>query len=107
MSLTSNNMTDDLPDGSSLRVDLLAIELIGEGRVDVVLLSGRVVPQEAGVVLRLHAIKLQVQPLPVRSVVSPGVRQDPVQGHDVAEGHLQGLILGQFFVLAPLGDHFA
>lgn len=107
MSLTSNNMTDYLPIGSSLSVDLMAIELIREGRVDVVLFSGRVVPHEAGVVFRLHTVKLQVQPLPVRSrVVFPGVCQDPVEGHDVAESHLQGFILGQFFVLAPLGDHF-
>lgn len=106
MSLTSNNMTDCPPRGSSLCVDLVAVELVREGRVDEVLVGGRVVPHEARVVLWLHAVKLQVQPLPVRSVVSPGFCQDPVEGHDVAEGHLQGFVLGQFFVLAPLGDHF-
>lgn len=106
LSLTSNNMTGFLPNDSSLCMDLMAIELIGERRVDVLLSAWRVVSHEAGVVFRLHAVKLQIQPLPVRSVVPPGVCQDPVEGHDVAEGHLQGFILGQFFVLAPLGDHF-
>lgn len=75
--------------------------------MDVLLFGSRVVPHEAGIVFRLHAVKLQVQPLPVRSSVPPGVRQDPVESHDVAEGHLQGLILGQFLVLAPLWDHLA
>lgn len=107
MSVTSDNMTDYLPNGSSLGVNLMAIKLIGERRVDVLLFSRRVVPHEAGVVFWLHAVKLQVQPLPVRRVVPPGVRQDPVEGQDVTEGHLQGFILGQFLVLTPLGDHCA
>lgn len=106
LSFTSNNMIGYLPRGSSLSVDLMPIELVRERGVDVVLSFRRVVHHEALVVLRLHAVKLQVHPLPVRSVVPPGICQDPVQGHDVAEGHLQSFIFGQFFVLAPLGDHF-
>lgn len=73
--------------------------------MDVLLSGSGVVPHEAGVVFRLHAVKLQVQPLPVRTSVPPGICQDPVEGHDVAEGHLQGFILGQLLVLAPLWDH--
>lgn len=108
LSYTSNNMRGVRPPhGSSLSVDLMSIEGIGEGGVDVGVLPCRaVVPHEAGVVFWLHAIQLQVQPLHVRSTLPPGVRQDPVQGHDVAEGHLQRFILGEFFVLAPLWDHF-
>lgn len=104
---TSNNMTGCPPRGGTLSVDLMSIELIRE-RGDVRVLSCRaVVPHEAWVVFWLHMVKLQVQPLPVRTAVPSGVSQNPVQGHDVAEGHLQSFILGQFFVLAPLRDHFA
>lgn len=95
-------MTGCLPHGSSLSMDLMSIKLVRKGGVSVLLSSRRVVR----VVFSLDAVKLQVQPLPVRSVVPPGIRQDPVKGHDVAEGHLQSFVLGQFFVLAPLRDHF-
>lgn len=90
------------PNGAGSRVDW--VKVVRQRGLNEVLSRGGVVPQEAGVGLDLE---LQVQPLPVRSGVPPGVRQDPVQGHDVAEGHLQGLILGQLFVSAPLGHHRA
>lgn len=89
-----------------LGMNLVTVELIWERRAVILLSARRVVPHEAGVVFRLHTVKLQVQPLPVGSVVPPGICQDPVQGHDVAEGHLQSLILGQLLVLAPLRDDF-
>lgn len=88
------------------RVDLVLVELTGEGRVHVVLSTRSIVPHEAGEVVRLHTVKLQFQPLPVRSVVPLGICEDPVEGHDVAQSHLQRLVLGQLFVLAPLWDHF-
>lgn len=67
------------PHGGSLSVDLMSIELIREGGVDVRVLScGAVVPHQARVAFWLHTVKLQVQPLPVRTAWPPGVRQDPV-----------------------------
>lgn len=105
--IATYNMTDNLSNCSISCVDLMAIELVRERGVGVLLSSRRVVPHEVRVAVRLHTVKLQVQPLPVWSVVPPGVCQNPIEGHDVAESHLKGFILGQLFVLAPLGDHFA
>lgn len=74
----------------------------------VLVFNRRAVPDstEALIVLWLHTVKLQVQPLSVGGFALLGVRQDPAEGHDVAEGHLQSLVLGQLLILAPLGDHF-
>ncbi len=39
--------------------------------------------------------------------MSAGISQDSVEGHNVAQGHLQRLIFGEFIVLTPLRNHFA
>lgn len=76
--------------------------MVGEGGVHALVFSGWAVPHDAGV-----ALWLQVQPLPVRGAVFTRIIQDAVEGHDVAQSHLQGFILWKFFVLTPLRNHFA
>ena len=94
------------PAGSAL--SLVPIKLVGEGGLDVLRLRWCVVPHQAWVSLGLNTVQLQVQPLAgVGRLVPPGVGQDTTEGHDVAEGHLEGLVFGQRLVLAPLGHHLA
>lgn len=87
------------------RMKLESITLVGKQRWHIVLLSWGRVPHKTGIVLRLHTVKLQIQPLPMGGAVSPGVCQDPVEGHDVAEGHLQCLVFRQLLIFPPLRNH--
>lgn len=56
------------------------------------------------VVVAAKVLTVETDPVPLRAE-SLGLGQDTGQRHDVAQCHLQGLILGQLFILAPLGHH--
>ncbi|KAL0616132.1 LOW QUALITY PROTEIN: hypothetical protein AAY473_012978 [Plecturocebus cupreus] len=56
------------------------------------------------VVVAAEVLTVETHPVPLRAK-SLGLSQDPGQSHDVAQRHLQGLVLGQLFILAPLGHH--
>lgn len=56
------------------------------------------------VVVSAEVLTVEIDPVPLRAeALSLG--QNAGQSHDVAQRHLQGLVLGQLFILAPLGHH--
>lgn len=81
--------------------------MVREGGIHALIFSGWAVPHDAGVALWLLAVILQIQPLPLRGAVSTRITQDAVEGHNVAQSHLQRFILWKFLVLTPLRNHFA
>lgn len=58
--------------------------------------------REVGVAAEV--LTVEIDPVPLRAEPL-GLRQDAGQSHDVAQRHLQRLVLGQLFVLAPLRHH--
>lgn len=60
--------------------------------------------RERKVVVSTEVLTMEIDPVPLRAE-SLGLSQDAGQSHDVAQRHLQGLVLGQLFILAPLGYH--
>lgn len=60
--------------------------------------------RERKVVVAAKVLTVETDPVPL-GAESLGLGQDAGQRHDVAQRHLQGLILGQLFILAPLGHH--
>lgn len=60
--------------------------------------------REWTIVVSAEVLTVETDPVPLRAE-SLGLGQDASQSHDVAQRHLQSLVLGQLFILAPLGDH--
>lgn len=60
--------------------------------------------RERKVVVSAEVLTVEIDPVPL-GAESLCLGQDAGQSHDVAQRHLQGLVLGQFFILAPLGYH--
>lgn len=51
-----------------------------------------------------EVLTVEIDPVPL-GAKSLGLSQDAGQSHNVAQRHLQGLIFGQLFILAPLRHH--